>query len=136
MNMVALLGNVASEPELRHTSGGRAVCNFRLAVSRAGSDDADFFSIVCWEKQAEVCKQYISIGRKISVEGRLHHTTWENEGAKRSAVEVIAHHIGFIGPRKSTLAANEPSEQSDNPFEVSATDEAAADIDERTPMLA
>ncbi|MCB0880525.1 MAG: single-stranded DNA-binding protein, partial [Thermoleophilia bacterium] len=60
MNIVAIIGNVASEPELRHTSQGRAVCSFRVAVSRPGdASTADFFDVVAWERQAEICKQYL-----------------------------------------------------------------------------
>lgn len=102
MNVVALVGNLATDPELRHTAGGRAVCTFRLAVSRAGSDQADFFTVVAWERQAEVCAQYLSIGRRVAVDGRLHHSTWEVEEARRSTVEVIAHRVEMLGgPRRT-----------------------------------
>jgi len=103
MNIVALVGNLATDPELRHTSSGRAVCTFRLAVSRHAADQADFFTVVTWERQAEVCKEYLRIGRRVSVEGRLHHTTWEaEEGKRRSRVEVIAHRVQMLGggPRR------------------------------------
>lgn len=112
MNVVALVGNLATDPELRHTAGGRAVCTFRLAVSRPGNEQADFFTIVVWERQAEVCKEYLSIGRRVAVEGRLHHTTWEVEEGRRSAVEVVAHRVGMLGggkqaPKSSTDTAQE-----------------------------
>lgn len=100
MNMVAIIGNVASEPELRETASGRKVCSFRLAVSRPGGDEADFFTIVAWERQAEVCAEYLSVGRRVGVEGRLHHSTWETEDGKRSKVEVVAHRVQMLGARK------------------------------------
>lgn len=108
MNIVAIIGNVASDPELRHTAGGRAVCSFRVAVSRPGGDLADFFTIVAWEKQAEVCNEYLTKGRRVGIEGRLHHSTWEVSGeGKRSKVEVVAHRIELLGARTST---DEPQE--------------------------
>ena len=101
MNVTVLVGNLATDPELRHTSGGRAVCTFRLAVSRPGGSEADFFTVVAWERQAEVCKEYLTIGRRVAVEGRLHHSTWEVEDGKRSKVEVIAHRVEMLGgPRR------------------------------------
>lgn len=101
MNIVALVGNLATDPELRQTSGGRAVCTFRLAVSRPGGEEADFFTVVTWERQAEVCAQYLGVGRRVAVEGRLHHSTWTVEEQRRSKVEVVAHRVEMLGkPRR------------------------------------
>lgn len=106
MNLVALIGNLASEPELRHTPTGRAVCDFRLAVSRPGGEQADFFTVIAWERQAEVCNEYLGKGRRVGVDGRLHHSTWEVEGERRSKVEVVAHRVQLLdGPRKNDAFA-------------------------------
>ena len=121
MNMVAIIGNVASEPELRHTAGGRAVCHMRIAVSRAGGDAADFFDVVTWERQAEIVAEYCAKGRRIAVEGRLHHSTWETEGQKRSKVEIVAHRVELLGSRNESTAASDTQEtptpvEEGNPF--------------------
>ncbi len=107
MNIVALVGNLATDPELRRTEGGRAVCTFRLAVSRSDGKTADFFTVVAWERQAEVCKQYLSVGRRVAIDGRLHHSTWQIENPdnpekpeRRSKVEVIAHRVEMLGRPK------------------------------------
>jgi single-strand DNA-binding protein len=108
MNVCVLVGNLATDPELRQTSGGRAVCTFRLAVSRPSGTDADFFTVVAWERQAEICKQYLSIGRRVAIEGRLHHSTWQvdvdpnaegeaQRSNRRSKVEVIASRVELLG---------------------------------------
>jgi single-strand DNA-binding protein len=103
MNVVALIGNLAADPELRYTPSGKAVCTFRLAVSRPGNEPADFFTIVAWERQAEVCGQYLVKGRRVGIEGRLHHSTWEAEDkSRRSRVEVIAHRVQLIGAPRPT----------------------------------
>jgi single-strand DNA-binding protein len=102
MNIVALVGNLASEPELKKTTGNRSVCTFRLAVSRVSGEQADFFTVVAWERQAEVCKEYLTLGRRVAVEGRLHHSTWEVEEGRRSKVEVVAHRVELLGKRPRT----------------------------------
>lgn len=100
MNIVALIGNAASDPELRYTAAGKAVCNVRIAVNRGGGDEADFFTVVCWERQAEVVNEYVQKGRKVGIEGRLAHKTWEaQDGSKRSAVEIVAHRVELLGSR-------------------------------------
>lgn len=126
MNMVALVGNLATDPELRRTAGGRAVCTFRIAVSRINGSEADFFSVVTWERQAEVCAEFLTVGRRVAIDGRLHHSTWEVDGTRRSKVEVVAHRVEILGrPRKEEpvvdLAPNaDEVRQEDVPHDVFA----------------
>lgn len=114
MNLVALIGNVASEPELRHTASGRAVCTFRLAVSRPGGEDADFFTVVTWERQAEIAERYCYVGRRLGIEGRLHQKqTFDHnaDGDKRSdKTEIIAHRIQLLGSPRVSMDAQEEEE--------------------------
>ena len=98
MNIVAVVGNVASEPELRHTAQGRAICTFRVAVARPGGQEADFFTVAAWERQAEVCDQYLTVGRRIAVDGRIHCRIEDTaEGARSSRVEIVAHRVELLG---------------------------------------
>jgi single-strand DNA-binding protein len=73
MNIVAVIGNVASEPayQSNYIGGGAAVCTFRIAVNRPGGDFADFFTVETTGRQADVCAEYLNIGRRVAVEGRL-----------------------------------------------------------------
>src|SRR5256714_3776615 len=88
MNSVILIGNLASDVELREFGEEKRLATFRLAVDRGGKDaEADFFKIAVWDRQAQLCADYLAKGRKIGVEGRLRYRTWEEEGQKRSSVE-------------------------------------------------
>ncbi len=128
MNLVALIGNVATAPELRYTTSGKAVCSFRMAVSRPGGDQADFVSITTWERQAEVCDRYLEIGRRVGIEGRLHHSTWESKEGRRSTVEVVAHRVQLLGAgRRSAAAATSGQDGADVPDTPSAADVPAGD---------
>lgn len=123
MNIVALVGNVASKPELRETSTGKSCCTFRLAVSRIGGAQADFLTVVTWERQAEVCAEYMDIGQRIGVEGRLRHTTWRTDDDKpRSRVEVVANRVELMN--KSNRDRNEPERV--HPYDEAAAEEAAS----------
>ena len=97
MNLVAIIGNAAADPELRYTPAGKAICTFRVAVNRAGGDKADFFDVVCWERQAEIANEYIALGRRLGVEGRLQYSTWEKDGKRHSKVEIVAHRLQLLG---------------------------------------
>ena len=99
MNSVNLTGNLASDVELREFGEEKRLATFRLAVDRgAKNDEADFFRIAVWDRQAQLCADYLAKGRKVGVEGRLRYHTWEDEGQKRSSVEVVAHRIEFLSP--------------------------------------
>jgi single-strand DNA-binding protein len=99
MNSVSLTGNLASDVELRDLGEEKRLATFRLAVDRGGkTDEADFFRIAVWDRQAQLCADYLAKGRKIGVEGRLRYRSWEDEGQRRSLVEVVAHRIEFLSP--------------------------------------
>lgn len=100
INQVILMGRLTRDPEMRTTPSGKNVTSFSLAVDRAGQDDsADFFDITAWEKLGELVNQYLSKGRRCLVQGRLTYRQWEQEGQKRSKVEVVATDVTFLdGP--------------------------------------
>ena len=97
MNSVFLIGNLTTDVELREFGAEKQLATFRLAVDRGGKDsETDFFRISAWDRQAQLCADYLARGRKIALEGRLRYRTWEDEGQKRSTVEVVAHRVEFL----------------------------------------
>ena len=100
MNSVTLIGNLATDVEVRDVGDDKKVANFLLAVDRPAADsDADFVRITAWNRQAEVCAQFLARGRRVAVEGRLRTRAWEDEdGKKRTAVEVVARSVEFLSP--------------------------------------
>ncbi|HEU5066082.1 MAG TPA: single-stranded DNA-binding protein [Gaiellaceae bacterium] len=116
MNVVTLIGNLATDVELRHVGEDRQVANFVLAVGRPGKDEADFVRISTWNRQAELCAQYLAKGRKVGVDGRLRSSSWEDEdGNKRNAIEVVANRVEFLSPPPGQEDAT------DIPFEAATT---------------
>lgn len=122
-NKVILMGNLTKDPELRYTPQGTAVVNLRLAVNRRFRDrnqeqkeETCFITAVVWDKQAEVCNQYLQKGSPIFIEGRLQSRSWEdNSGQKRSVIEVRAERVQFLGktlPKLEPLPEEAPAEQS------------------------
>jgi single-strand DNA-binding protein len=98
MNVVTLIGNLATEVELRELADGKKVASFLLAIDRASKEGgADFVRVSAWERQAELCSEYLARGRRIALDGRLRSRSWEEDGKRRSAVEVVAHRVEFLG---------------------------------------
>ena len=100
MNVVTLIGNLASDVDLREVGDERKVASFLLAVDRRGQDaGADFVRVATWGKQAETCARYLGKGRRVAVDGRLRSHSWEEaDGKRRRSVEVIANHVQFLSP--------------------------------------
>ena len=103
-NQVVLMGNLTRDPELRQTPNGQNVCSFSLALNRSykGADGnwqeaTDYIDVVAWGPLGERVAQYLSKGRPCLVNGRLQSRSWEQEGQKRSKVEVVAQDVTFLG---------------------------------------
>lgn len=103
-NKVILMGNLTRDPELRTTPNGQQVCGFSLAVNRSWKNAAgetqeavDYIDCNAWGKPAEIITQYMQKGRPILVSGRLQQRSWEQDGQKRSKVEVVVEDFNFVG---------------------------------------
>jgi single-strand DNA-binding protein len=116
VNVVILIGNLASEVDLRDLGEGRGRANFLLAVDRRGAaGGADFVSVTVWDKQAELCGRFLSKGKRIGVDGRLRSRTWEDtEGKRREAVEVVAHSVEFLSPRDGAEVEGSAFDEADH----------------------
>ena len=110
-NRVVLAGNLTRDPELRFTQTGVPVCSFSIAVNRvrSKSDTVDFFNVSAWRELGETVANYKKKGDPILVEGRLQYRTWEaQDGAKRSAVDVVADRVQFLRRGQSPQAEEVP----------------------------
>lgn len=131
LNRILLIGNLTKDPELRYTPSGTAVANLRMAVNSSYKDQAGqrkeetcFVTVVVWARQAENCNQYLKKGRPIFVEGRLVSRSWESEGKKRSAMEVRADRVQFLGsaPSSSGTDDSRDEQRAQDPVEVAPMD--------------
>lgn len=98
MNVVCLVGNLASDVEVKELSAEKKVASFLLAVDRRSKEGgADFLRVSTWDRQADLCGRFLGKGKRVAVEGRLRCRSWEEaDGKRRSAVEVTATHVEFL----------------------------------------
>jgi single-strand DNA-binding protein len=95
-----IIGNLCSDPENRVTATGKNVCSFSVAVNRRGGNEADFFRVSAWEKNAENCGKYLSKGRKVCVVGPVSVRTYQaNNGETRASLEVTANEVEFLSAK-------------------------------------
>jgi single-strand DNA-binding protein len=118
LNVVTLIGNLATDVEVREVGDDKRVASFLLAVDRPGAEDkADFVRIAAWNKQAEVCGRFLRKGKRVGVDGRLRSRSWEDaDGKRRSAIEVVANSVQFLSPPDGA----EQAQTADVPFEAAS----------------
>jgi single-strand DNA-binding protein len=105
LNRVLLMGNLTRDPEVRYTPKGNAVGDLGLAVNDSYKaqdgtikETVTFINVEVWGRQAETCKQYLSKGRAVFIEGQLKLDQWETpQGEKKSQLRVRADRVQFLG---------------------------------------
>ena len=118
MNKVFLIGRLAADPEIRSTQSGMKVATYRLAVNRRkkpdGTQEADFFTCVAWDKAADFVGKYLAKGRKIAIEGRLQSRSYDaQDGSKRYVVEVMVESHEFCDSNPSGAQAPQTAPAND-----------------------
>lgn len=124
LNKVILIGRLVRDPELRYTPNGSSVASFSLANNRTyvangeKKEIVSFFNCVAWGKTADVITQYCKKGNRMGIEGRLQQRSWEDQqGNKRSTVEITVENFQFLTPRESGFeqAADMPQAENEIP---------------------
>ena len=113
MNKVTLIGRIANDLEIRSTSTGKSICEFRLAINRPANKDgeriADFINCRVWNKQAENLEKYQSKGSLIAVVGRIQVDAFQDkEGKNRYNTYVLVEELQYLQSKKeNTQEKNE-----------------------------
>jgi len=118
MNLVILIGRLTRDPELRHTPSGKPMASFTLAVDRPftnqqGEREADFIDVVVWRRLAETVAEYTRKGSLVAVQGRLQIRSYEHDGQRRRAAEVVANEVRFLDRRREHDSGFDPFEEGD-----------------------
>ena len=110
LNIVALMGRLVYDPELKTTQNGTNVCSFRIAVDRSFARQgeerkADFIDVTAWRQTAEFVCKYFQKGSVIAIEGSLQTTSYQDKnGNNRTKVEVVASNVSFCGSKAAERA--------------------------------
>lgn len=123
LNKVILMGRFTRDPELRSTPQGVSTCSFSLAVDRdyvkQGEErKADFINCVAWRQTAEFISKYFKKGSMVALEGSIQTRSWDDDGSKRYATEVIVSQVYFAESKNSAAMSEIPpmGQDDDLPF--------------------
>ena len=137
INQVMLMGNLTRDPELRQIPSGQSVCSFSLALNRSYKDASgewkeatDYIDVVAWANLGERVAQYVTKGRRVLVQGKLQSRSWEQDGAKRSKVEVLASDVTFLDSRGGADAEPRDNDSQSAPASKKPAKEESVVIDD------
>lgn len=136
MNTICLIGNICNDITLNMTQSGKNVCSFDLAVRRPFTKDTtDFFTIVCWGKNAESVSQYCGKGSRIAVSGILTSRKYtDKEGKNRTAIEVSADEVTFLNNKTNDDSGTAPSTSAPPPYSATREEFEEMSSDEDLPF--
>lgn len=124
LNKVQIIGFLGADPELKYTSSGRAICNLRVATTEKWKDKGtgqmkektDWHRITIWGETGENASKYLAKGSMVYVEGKLETRTYDKDGQKHYATDVIAHTVTFLdrkgaGPGQGERSSGAPAQK-------------------------
>lgn len=129
VNKVILIGNLGSDPEVRHLSTGSVVANFNIATSESYTNkngervtQTEWHRIELWDGLAKVAEQYLKKGQSVYIEGKLRTENWQdNDGNNRTTTRIRANNMTMLGGRgeqgssDSPQSAQQPTPSSQSP---------------------
>lgn len=103
LNKTFTIGNLVKDPDYRDFGNGKGMCTLRLAISRkfknsSGQEQEEtcFADFLVYGKTATTCRQFLSKGSKVLIEGRLHLSQWEKDGKEYQKLDIIAENVQFM----------------------------------------
>lgn len=151
LNKVLLMGNLTRDPEVKYTPKGTAVCDLGIAINDSYKaqdgtikETVTFVDVEVWGRTAENCKQYLTKGRPVFVEGQLRLDQWEQDGQKRSKMKVRAISVQFLGSapgrgggggeQRSSSGSDEPARPAARPASSVSEDRPPLPADDDIPF--
>jgi single-strand DNA-binding protein len=118
LNKVILIGNLGRDPETTVYEGNVKRVTFTVATSESYKDKAgnkvtqtEWHNIVCWRGLADVASQYLKKGMQVYLEGKIRTHSWEDNGVKKYATDIIADTFQMLGAKANNEGAQEQSTQ-------------------------
>jgi len=119
LNKVMLIGHLGRDPETTVFENNVKKAAFTLATSETYKNKAgnkvtqtEWHNIVCWRGLADVASQYLKKGMQIYVEGRIRTHSWEDNGVKKYATDILADTFQMLGAKSANEGSNDSQNQS------------------------
>ena len=119
LNQVSIIGNLAADPEVRTIPSGAVVANFRVGVNESFKDTAgakqqrtEWFSVVLWNRNAEVARDYLKKGAQVFIQGSQRTESWDDNGVTKYRVKLNGYKLVMLSrPNGQGNASEAPASQ-------------------------
>lgn len=138
INKVILVGNLGRDPEVKTLETGAKYARFSLATTESYKDKSgerkdrtEWHNIICWRGLAEIAEKYLTKGNSIYLEGKIRTTSWEDNGQKRTSVEIVADTFTMLGSKNNGASTSEaigPKAPVAEPAPISAEPDSGDDL--------
>lgn len=111
INRIIINGFLGKNPEVRKTLSGKSVCNFSIAQTfkdKDGNENTQWYFINAWDKTADFLGMYCHVGDMILVDGHMIYRTWEKDGQRRTANEIVADSITLERKKHTSVQTEQP----------------------------
>ena len=128
-NTVFLTGCLGADPELKHSASGAPYVRLSMAVHKPSKEKdggTQWYRVMVWGQQAELCSRILNKGSRLLVEGHLDSYNYENNGAKKTVVQVVGQRVQFLGSRHRQTQMEKDLDLSALEHAADMTPEAAA----------
>lgn len=130
INKVILIGNVGKNPETKTFENGTKKVSFTLATTEFYKDKdgtrkelTEWHNLVCWRALADFAEKYLTKGRKIYVEGKLHTRSWDDDKGKHYITEIYANTITLLDKIENKPTEQKVESAAQEPYNESAVDD-------------
>jgi single-strand DNA-binding protein len=126
VNKVLLLGNVGKDPEIRSTSGGMVIASFSLATADRQKDaqgnwvdKTEWHNLVCFQRTAEVVRDYVKKGTQLFIEGKVQTRSWDDKesGQKRYKTEILVNELTMLGGKSGSESSGSNSKSNTDSYD-------------------
>lgn len=98
VNRITLIGSVGRDPDIQETKNGTKVAHFSLATHRRApgveeEERTDWHRLTLWNRQVRFAENYIKMGDRAYVDGRLEYDSYERDGVVIPAAEVTVREV-------------------------------------------
>ena len=117
VNKATIIGNLGADPEFKETQNGIALANLSIATNEKWKDKTgekkertEWHRVVFFGRTAEVCREYLTKGQQVYVEGRIQTDKYEKDGETRYATKIVGHEMKMLGGKASNTESNKAPE--------------------------
>ena len=117
INSTTIVGTVTQQPETRYAASGTAVTNISVVTNykpKNGEEQAEYHRVVTFGRTAEVAGEYLKVGSKVAVMGRLQTRSWEKDGVKRYSTEIVCDNLQLLDSKRDNPAQGHTGADSGN----------------------